>query len=37
MNILIVDDEYYIFTKNEVLKIDNYIIDDLDELSVWVA
>lgn len=32
-----VDDEYYIFTKNEVLKIDNYIIDDLDELSVWVG
>ena len=32
-----VDDEYYIFTKNEVLKIDNYIIDDLEELSVWVG
>ena len=32
-----VDDEYYIFTKNEVLKIDNYIIDDLEELSVWVS
>ena len=23
--------------KNEVLKIDNYIIDDLEELSVWVG
>ena len=32
-----VDDEYYIFTKNEVLKIDNYVIDDLEELSVWVG
>ena len=32
-----VDDEYYIFTKNEVLKIDNYIIDDLEKLSVWVG
>ena len=32
-----VDDEYYIFTKNEVLKIDNYDIDDLEKLSVWVG
>ena len=32
-----VDDEYYIFTKNEVLKIDNYVIDDLEELSVWIG
>lgn len=32
-----VDDEYYIFTKNEVLKIDDYIIDDLEELPVWVG
>ena len=32
-----VDDEYYIFTKNEVLKIDNYVIDDLEKLSVWVG
>ena len=32
-----VDDEYYIFTENEILEIDEYVIDDLDELSVWVG
>ena len=32
-----VDDEYYIFTENETLEIDDYVIDDLDELSVWVG
>lgn len=32
-----VDDEYYIFTENEALEVDDYVIDDLDELSVWVG
>ena len=32
-----VDDEYYIFTENETLEIEGYVIDDLDKLSEWVG